>query len=295
MINMPLPKEPMAPIASPDIPIGPEWGYQIKWDGVRTIVRLDGEGGVEIYSKRVEQRNNRYPEIVALLSSLRIGPCVLDGEVLYFDGTKPNFQRVMSGINRKRFDENIIYVMFDLLYDNGIDIRHLPFSERFKRLQTIFPEKEKRVFVTELHSDGPALWDWVEEREWEGIVSKRLDSPYVEGKKHQYWFKKRKELRIVADVVGFKLRNGYISSLVLRYEERYIGHVSLGLDFASKKVLQQFMKQHPGECPFQSLTPGMKKSDVAWIAVPFPCRVAALEFTESGLLRHPRILGFGDQ
>lgn len=130
------------------------------------------------------------------------------------------------------------------------------------------------------------------EREWEGIISKCLDSPYVEGKKHRYWIKKCKEVRIIADAVGIKLKSGYVSSLVLRFEDRYVGHVS-GIDAASKKVLKQFMDQHPGECPFPSLSAGMKKSDVRWLSVPFSCRVTALEFSDSGILRQPKLIGFG--
>lgn len=289
---MVLPGVPMAPITSPDIPTGPDWGYQIKWDGVRTLVRLDGVGGVEIFSKRVEPRNDRFPEIVELLRPLRIGACVLDGEIAYFDGTRPNFQRVLIGVSRKKYDDNLIFVAFDMLYDDGQDIRSLPFRERYKRLTAKLPTKQPRLFVTDLVYDGPALWNWVNTHEWEGIISKKLDSPYVEAKKHRYWFKKRKEVRIVAEVVGIKLKSGYVSSLVLRFEDRYVGHVS-GIDAASKKVLKQFMEQHPGECPFPVLSAGMKKSDVRWLSIPFPCRVTALEFSDSGILRQPKLLGFG--
>ncbi|WP_424769019.1 DNA ligase [Paenibacillus sp. sgz302251] len=293
MSFMQLPSVPMAPITSPEIPTGPEWGYQIKWDGVRTLVRLDGTGGVEIFSKRVEPRNDRFPEIVELLQPLRIGACVLDGEIAYFDGRRPNFQRGLIGVNRKKFDDSLIFVMFDMLYAGGVDIRPLPFKERYKRLAAAFPDKHPRLFVTDLVYDGPALWKWVNEREWEGIISKRLDSPYVEAKKHNHWFKKRKEVRIVADVVGIKLKDKRVSSLVLRYEDRYVGHVS-GLDNVSKQVLQQFMKEHSGECPFDKLSPGMKKSDIAWLAIPFPCRVTALEFSDNGILRQPKLIGFGN-
>lgn len=294
MIATGLPKVPMAPITSPDIPIGPEWGYQIKWDGVRTPVHFDGSGGVHIFSKRMEPRNDTFPEIVELLKPVRIGSSLIDGEIAYFDGTRPKFERARLGVKKRKFDESLIYIMFDLLYDDGEDIRSLPFKERYARLAAKFPEKQPRLFVTDLFYDGPALWDWVNEREWEGIISKRLDSPYTEGKKHQDWFKKRKEVRLVADVVGVKMKFGQISSLVLRYDNRYIGHVA-GLDNASKAVLQQFIQEHPGECPFSVLTPGMKKAEVAWLSVPFPCRVSALEFTDSGLLRQPKLLGFGQK
>lgn len=289
---MALPKTPMSPIQSPVIPEGPEWCYQLKWDGVRTLARLDGSGGVELFSKRIELRNAAFPEIVALLKSVQVGACLVDGEIVYFDGVRPNFQLGrLGGVNRKPRDD-LIYVMFDLLGDGSEDLRPLPFRERFRRLSEKFPKKNPRLFVTDLYEDGQALWEWVQKHEWEGIVSKRLDSPYTEGKKHNDWFKKRKELQLTAEVVGIKLNNGQVASLVLRYEDRYIGHVS-GLDQNSKRLLEEFMRKYPGECPFPSLTPGMKKSEVMWLSVPFPCRVAALEFTDSGILRHPRLLGFG--
>jgi bifunctional non-homologous end joining protein LigD len=292
MSLLPLPKVPMAPVTSPDIPIGSEWGYQIKWDGVRTLARLDGSGGVELFSKRVEPRNATFPEIVALLSPLRVGPCILDGEIVYFDGTRPNFQRSRLGVQKRSGKDGLLFVMFDMLNDNGEDLRSLSFRDRYSRLAAKFPEKTPRLFVTDLFDDGQSLWEWLNEREWEGLISKRLDSPYSEGKGHKDWFKKRKEVRIVADVVGVKLKDGLVSSLVLQYDNKYIGHVS-GLDNASKKLLLQFMQDHPGDCPFPSLSQGMKKSDVVWLGVHFPCRVTALEFTDSGLLRQPKLLGFG--
>lgn len=287
-----LPKTPMSPIQSPDIPEGPEWCYQLKWDGVRILARLDGNGGVELFSKKIELRNAAYPEIVTLLKAERVGACLLDGEIVYFDGFRPNFQRGRLGGVKRQPRDDLLYVMFDLLYDGTEDLRQLPFRERYNRLNEKFTEKNPRLFVTDLYEDGQSLWEWVQKHEWEGVVSKRLNSPYTEGKKHNDWFKKRKELLLTADAVGIKLNNGQVASLVLRYEDRYIGHVS-GLDQGSKRLLEEFMRKFPGECPFRTLTPGMKKSEVVWLSIPFPCRVAALEFTDSGILRQPRLLGFG--
>lgn len=285
---MKLPKVPMAPINSSHLPLGPEWRYQIKWDGVRTLARLDGHGGVELFSKRIEPRNTLFPEIVQLLEPLRIGACMLDGEIAYFDGKRPNFQRVHIGVNKQKFDDSLIFVVFDLLYEHGEDIRHLPFIDRFNKLKKLLPEQKPRLLVSDLFEDGQALWDWLYEREWEGLISKQMDSPYVEGKGHAYWYKKRKELRLTVDVVGVKLKNGLVSSLMLRYKDKYIGHVS-GLDQASKDLIYQFAQEHPGTNPFDF----KPKYEVMWIAIPFSAKVSALEFTESGLLRQPKLLGFG--
>lgn len=291
---LPLPAAPMSPIASPRIPNGPDWVFQIKWDGVRTLARLDGNGGVELFSKRIELCTDRYPEISRLLEPVDTGPCVLDGEIVYFDGIKPNFQRGKLTARTKAKDRQLLYVMFDMLHDGKEDLRPLPFSERFHRLAAKFPRKDPRLFVTDIYTDGEALWNWVEERGWEGVVSKRIDSLYTEGKKHRDWYKRRKEIRLTADVVGIKLREGRLASLILSFEGRYIGHVS-GLDAPSKAALETFMRQHPGVCPFPELASEMRKYDIAWLAVPFPCRVAALELTDSGLLRHPRLIGFGQE
>lgn len=285
---MELPRVPMAPVNSPHIPIGAKWRYQIKWDGVRTLARLDGHGGIELFSKRIEPRNDTFPEIVELLQPLRIGACVLDGEIAYFDGTRPNFQRVRLGVQKKKFDRSLIFVAFDLLYDNGTDIRQLPFSERFERLKKLMPEPKPRLLVSDLFDDGQALWDWLSEREWEGLISKHIDSPYVEGKGHEYWYKKRKELRLTVDVVGVKVKNGNVSSLMLRYKDKYIGHVS-GLDQASKSLILQFANDHPGKNPFNRTF----NYDILWLGVPFSCKISALEFTDAGLLRQPKLIGFG--
>ncbi|MCR8659100.1 hypothetical protein [Paenibacillus endoradicis] len=93
-------------------------------------------------------------------------------------------------------------------------------------------------------------------------------------------------------MVGIKLKQGYVSGLVLSYEGRYVGNVT-GLDNASKQLLQKVITEHPGVCPFEKLHPSLKKSNVAWLEIHFPCRVIALEFTDSGLLRQSKLLGFG--
>lgn len=284
---MPLPAVPMSPHLVPELPAGPEWGFQLKWDGKRTLARLDGDGGVELFTKKLEPSGATFPEVVALLTELRIGPCLLDGEIVYFDGRRPIFQK------GRRND--LIYVLFDLLYDNGRDIRALPLRERFGHLQELLSERQPRLFVTDLFADGEALWRWAMEREWEGVVAKRLDSPYAIGKNHDDWFKKRKAIRFTADAVGLKLTNGRVSSLVLRYEGRYIGHVSSGLDEPQRDTLLRFAREHAGPCPFPpaALTADMRRAHVLWLRAPFKCAVAGLEFTASGQLRQPRLLGFG--
>lgn len=115
-------------------------------------------------------------------------------------------------------------------------------------------------------------------------------SPFVEGTQHDYMYEQRKqpELKLIADVVGVAMKDGGVHSLVLRYKNRYVGHVS-GLDGVTKKLILEFAQQHPGECPFSKKT----SHDVMWLSVPFACKVSALEFTDSGQLKQPKLIGFG--
>ncbi|XEC95542.1 DNA ligase [Paenibacillus tarimensis] len=302
-----MPEEPMGPVSSAGLPSGPEWGFQIKWDGVRILALIRRSGEVEIYSRRMQLKNRIYPEITRLLASkaAELGDCLLDGEVVYWDGVRPSFQKVLQ---RERQRGNVsapgtttpqgmlMYVLFDLLFDNGTDLRPLPFEQRHERLNRKFPVKEDRFFVTDLFSDGEALWKWVSEHQWEGVVSKRLSSPYREGKKHNDWLKTKTALHLTADIVGIKLREGRVASLVMSCDGVFIGSVSLGLDEAMKSLIfQNTVSQGAvdSRCPFPHLPAELKGERVVWLADPFKCRVTGLEMTSAGLLRHPKITGFG--
>ncbi|WP_229725545.1 ATP-dependent DNA ligase [Paenibacillus abyssi] len=300
----------MAPISDPLLPKGPEWGFQIKWDGVRILARIRRTGEVELYSRKLLLKNSVYPEITRLLSAkaAELGDCLLDGEIVYWDGERPNFQKVLQ---RERMrgtasaagadqEGRIVYVLFDLLSEHGIDLRRLPYQERHERLAGKFASKEPELFVTDLFHDGDTLWQWVAERQWEGVVSKRLSSPYREGKKHRDWLKKKTALIIEVEIVGLKLREGKVASLVMALEGAYFGSVSLGLDEAMKRLLHQQVissahsgSEAAGVSPFPALPKDLRGETIVWLKVPLPCRVTGLEMTSAGLLRHPKLVSFG--
>ncbi|WP_308636314.1 ATP-dependent DNA ligase [Paenibacillus silvisoli] len=312
---LPLPAEPMAPLSDDELPAGSEWIYQLKWDGVRMLARLNGFGQVELFSRKLYPKNGTYPEIAAMLESKasELGRCLLDGEVVWWDGVRPNFQQVLkrertgganigsdsgggaSGPPPKA--GGLVYVLFDLLADASGDLRHLPYEERYRRLTELCPSQDPRLFVTDTFQDGRALWDWVQANSWEGVVSKRTDSPYREGKKHRDWLKKKTALVLDVDIVGLKWRSGIVASLIMEHEGGYLGSVSLGLNDALRQVLAStFKPQHSHlavvPCPFSSVPDDLKREEVQWLSVPFKCRVTGLELTSAGQLRHPKLVTF---
>ncbi|WP_101808741.1 hypothetical protein [Paenibacillus pasadenensis] len=366
--------QPMAPIHAAKLPEGPDWGYQIKWDGVRLLATIGGDGGIELFSRNGLRKNAIYPELVELLRSAApaLGPCVLDGELIAWTGERPSFQRVLqrermrgrsagsamtllrhpdpgvrpwrggaenaaadaamaadearngaespgsarqgaasqSELRHDRPDGSgeplglpgLAFILFDLLAYGGTDLRALPYASRHQRLLKLVPLLPDGMLVTELYSDGRALWRWVQEQRWEGVVSKRLTAPYRPAKKHRDWFKTKTALRIDVDIVGLKVREGQVASLVMSLEGQYFGSVSLGLTGEMRTLLTEQLvpdeafregsRQH-GTLPFSALPSDLKGERIVWLEAPLPGTVTGLEITEAGQLRHPKLAGFG--
>lgn len=296
-----LPSAPMGPILREDIPHGDDWGYQLKWDGVRALAWVDN-GHVELYSKKLLRKDDVYPEIVERLRRLK-GTFLLDGEIVYFDAElgRPLFQKVLqrertrtpAARARSRVEQPVSYVLFDLLRIGGEDLRDRPYADRYARLRQAFPPSpaDPSLLVTDLFPDGEALWRWVQAHDWEGIVSKRLSAPYRAGKKHQDAFKKRVIKRYDAACVGVVMREGRAASLALAYEGAYFGRASLGLNERSRSALAAYAALYPAaQSPFRGAAPAeLKRETVIWLSRPFHVSVTGLEVTEAGLLRHPKL------
>ncbi|HEX7057764.1 MAG TPA: DNA ligase [Bacilli bacterium] len=296
------PFEPMTPILHDELPLGPDWAYQLKWDGVRLLAGVRRQE-VRLFSRNMLPKNAVYPELAAALASLGFSG-VLDGEAVIFDPEKqkPDFAKIlqrerMSGVARNAGAKppGVTYAVFDLLVLNGRDIRPLPCEERHRLLKKSLPQQTGNVLVVDFFANGAALWDWVSERGWEGVVSKKLSSPYRSGKRHADWFKKKISLTVACAAVGALLREGGIASLVLAENGAYLGKVSGGVTEAIKSKIARGIAFDTGgrtlaqAPPFRPLPAELRRERVVWFEQPLACTVSALERTDSGGLRHPKL------
>lgn len=295
-----LPAPPMSPLLSSHIPTGAGWTHQLKWDGVR-ILALCSPGSVQLYSKKLLNKTSIYSEVTGMLNQWARTlqhPVLLDGEVVVMDPKtmRPSFPLVLQRERTRSQGAGAalqaIYVLFDLLACNGKDIRAWPYSERYDRLISLPIPSTERCFVTDCFDDGDALWQWVNERGWEGIVSKRLDSPYVEGKQHRDWIKKKKDMQLESFAIGYVRKDNRPSSIVLADSTgQYMGKASIGLDELRRQLLTAWAIKHPADRPTtHGLPASLSKEQIIWYRHPIPCLIGALEYTDAGLLRHPRIL-----
>ena len=208
-------------------PEGDEWAYEIKWDGVRAMAQVAG-GELALCSRSGERMTARYPELAAIGGAMADREALLDGEVVAFDERGiPSFQLLQRRMGlttaatiRKRVTEvPVTYVAFDLV---GLDGRMLVDE----------PYERRRELLAELGFDGPSwqapaqhagegakLLAAARERGLEGIVAKRLGSPYCPGRRTDYWLKtrarKRQEFVIGGYNPGEGGRRGRIGSLLV--------------------------------------------------------------------------------
>ncbi|WP_051287208.1 hypothetical protein [Paenibacillus taiwanensis] len=294
--------DPMAPLPVPSLPEGADWLHQLKWDGIRLLAFIH-EGHIELYTRKMEKRTAQYQPIAAALAAylpLEGHSVLLDGEAVVFDSElqRPSFSLILK---RQRSASStwqqftLTYVVFDLLAFNGEDMRQYPYEQRHQTLLELMPERTASLFVTDVFTNGSALWEWVEANGWEGIVSKHRHSPYRQGKLHREWVKRKKRLNLTVLAVGYIINNGRIASLILlQVDGIYVGRVASGLNETHRTLLQKWTQQYGVSKPIvgslASFPTELKREQLQWFSQPLPCDVMALELTSAGVLRHPKLL-----
>lgn len=294
--------EPMEPILTETIRSGDGWIHQVKWDGIRGLCYVDN-GQVSLFTRSRRERTEWYPEISAVGKLLNCSKAILDGELIVLDDNgKPSFRNIMKRerIRRKeilpRYQRSypVHYMVFDILLIDGKDLRKVPMVDRKQLLNKTLNSSDIIRMVTD-YIDGKALFSVVKDKGMEGIVSKRIDSRYIAGKKHRDWFKTKIKKQILAVVCGVKVNNNEIKSLVLGvYEEnrlRIIGSVSSGLSYSDKQLLfKQLSRLALPEPP--DLKGQLPYNDVIWLNPVLTAIVQYLEREPRGGLRHPVLVGF---
>jgi bifunctional non-homologous end joining protein LigD len=239
-----------------DLPADPAgWGFELKWDGIRCLAYWDGA------RLRLESRNGngitaRYPEIADIGNALSGRPAmVLDGEIVALDrGGRPSFallqQRMHLSADVARHAAGgtpVHYFVFDVLVDLGESLLARPYRVRRAALAEHLPEHPHLHLPPSHDGAGRALLSVAREHGLEGIVAKRLDSPYEPGRRSPAW-RKVKLVNVQEMVIGGWMPGGgapgRIGSLLLGvYDEtgqlRYIGRVGTGFTLADRQRLHQ--------------------------------------------------------
>jgi bifunctional non-homologous end joining protein LigD len=178
---------PCLPSKTDKLPSGSQWLHEIKHDGFRVIARKSG-AQVRLYSRPGNDLTYRFPLIVETLARLRSRSCIIDGEAVACDETGiASFDRVRY----RRHDEDIFLYAFDLIEMNGDDLRRDPLEGRKVRVEMILTKAGPGIrFNEHMEGDGETVFRHACKLGLEGIVSKRLGSPYVSGLS-RHWIKSK--------------------------------------------------------------------------------------------------------
>ena len=265
--------KPMEPILTNSIMQGDGWIHQVKWDGIRGLCYKDNIN-IRLYTKSGRERSLWYPEVTREIMQINCKQVVLDGELIVPDEEgKPSFHNIMSRDRIKRHERlkqyltkyPVRYMVFDILYKDGKDLRKLPLLERKGILQETLKHRGAVRIVND-YTDGKALFLSMKEKDMEGIVTKKADSPYIGGKKHKMWFKTKITKQLIAVVCGLKIKDNEVRSLVIaEYQNGSlvpIGSVSSGLSYKDRATLFTALPQLVEDT---SLLSTNIANDVIWV------------------------------
>jgi bifunctional non-homologous end joining protein LigD len=305
---------PMLATASAEVPRASGYAYEFKWDGYRAIIHLE-HGRARIDSRRVNDVTTRFQEIADGASRVRERHLVLDGEIVALDPeNRPSFGllqqhlRVPGAGPALRHAPPVVFFAFDVLYRDHRPLLDKPYTERREVLADLALEDAGwRVPPFEI-DQGAAMLTVSDDLRLEGIVAKRLDSPYVPGTRSRDWLKikhrRRQEFVVAGWSRGEGGRSGTFGSLILGYYERrhserkkgdprprfiYAGRVGTGFDDAAlTRILEALRPIATKKNPFDAGDPG---KDVTFVEPSLVAEVSFTEWTHLGQLRQTSFHG----
>jgi ATP-dependent DNA ligase len=179
--------EPCLPSPAAKPPAGPGWLHEIKHDGFRMLVRRDGDG-VRLFTRNGHDWTGRFPLIARAVLSLKVASYLIDGEAVACDGDGlPCFDR----LRYRRQDGHVFLYAFDLIELDGNDLRREPIERRKAALAKLTRRAKAGLVLNEhIAERGDIVFRHACKLGFEGIVSKRLGSPYHSGRT-RYWIKSK--------------------------------------------------------------------------------------------------------
>src|SRR5687767_2345912 len=177
---MPLPGfiAPQLATAREDVPAGEDWVHEIKFDGYRMLAYIEG-GGARLLSRNTLDWSGRFAQVTEALGDIRAKEAIVDGEVCVLDERgRADFQKLQALVKDGK-PARLSFLVFDLLWLDGDDLRKLPLLKRKERLAKIVPKRNAVVqYVDHLAGDGVKFFVSACESGLEGTIAKRKDAPY---------------------------------------------------------------------------------------------------------------------
>jgi bifunctional non-homologous end joining protein LigD len=290
------------------------WAYEMKWDGMRALVGIEG-GTVWLTSRAGNDATDRFPEIAPIADALGGVDALLDGELVALDDRGvPSFERLQprmqahgrAAVRDRATTQPVVLMVFDVLWLAGHSTCELPYRERrelLDRLELVGPswQSPPTTYGVLGGATGDAVLETSRALGLEGVVAKRVDSPYRPGRRSDSWRKVKttlgQELVVGGWLPGAGRLEGQLGSLLVGYHDaagdlRFAGRVGSGIDADARDQLQCALAPlRRDRSPFIT-TPRLPSPQ--WVDPELVVEVVFHEWTCQGVLRAPRYRGLRD-
>ncbi len=289
--------EPCLALLKTKPPCGPNWQFEVKWDGYRVAVHIKPDN-IRIITRGGHDWTDRFPSIAAAARTVGVGTAILDGEAAVLDAQgRSDFgalQRSLGGRGGRQASGEAILYAFDLLYFDGHDLTGMELSGRRHLLKDLIGESEGPIRLSQdFEADGEALLSAARENGLEGIIAKQRDSTYRSGRLGD-WLKIKCIQSESFVIIGYdpsaSARGGIGSLLLAAYQGDALVYVgSVGTGFNEKDAIE--LRRILDTLKTKGAAVAVDKKGVVFVQ---PTLIAEIEYrawTDDGKLRHASYKG----
>jgi bifunctional non-homologous end joining protein LigD len=279
------------------VPPGADWLHEIKYDGYRMLCRID-DGRCRIVSRNGKEWTQAFRGIADAAARLPVDSAWIDGEIVVMDEHGRTSFQALQNVLSDDSSAKPLYYAFDLLYLNGYDVRAAALSARKALLRKLIGGGSAIRFSDHVEGNGEAFFAEACKLGLEGIVSKRVASPY-QATRGRDWQKVKCGMRQEFVIGGYTdpqgSRTGFGALLLGVYEGsdlRYCGKVGTGFNDATlESVAAALKKRATDQSPFVNPPTGAEGRRAHWVKPDLVGEVSFTEWTRDATLRHPSFQG----